>query len=150
MILKAYKFFFAACFAIVLPCSAFAQCDETIGYILQQHLKPAVESIDCAILKGAGIDKERHRLGEVCYESFGATAHLRIGAHLKCKSGGLIPASISENVKIEFDINGKDCSTSNPKVSPSGELAKALAEIAGANGKLKKAVEDALVQICKK
>jgi len=137
------------------PIKAFAQCDQFIGKILSEHLKPVIESADCPFAKKAGLDKKGHRLGNVCYESSGPTSHIRIETHLNChgsKKGlfAFAKPSVSEDVAIEAEVRGSDCHLNYVRVKPSGEMGKALTSLFDANKEARKALEQGLTTVCNK
>jgi hypothetical protein len=144
----------------LLPVNARAACDQFAGNLISKQLRPQIASIDCAVLKQAGIDKKDHKLVSVCYESTGPTSRIRIDTQLHCYGssesvvskliGGKNAPSVSENVTVEAEARGSDCHLNDVKIQPSGELGKALAALFDANGKARKALEQGLAEACKK
>jgi hypothetical protein len=106
------------------------------------------------------VDKKDHKLVGVCYQSTGPTSQIRIDTQLHCYGssesvvgklfGGNNVPSVSENLTVEAEARGSDCQVTNVSVKPSGELGKALASLFDANGKARKALQDALAQACTK
>ncbi|MGU3420786.1 hypothetical protein [Methylobacterium sp. D54C] len=135
--------------AVPTTCNA---CDDLVGSILAANLRPAIEDLDCSVLKKAGLDKKGHKLNGVCYESSGPASHVRVDTSLNCHTSdkALIPSSVSENVSVDADVRGVDCQVTDIRVKPSGELGKALTSMFGANGKAREALQKGLNQACKR
>jgi hypothetical protein len=133
-------------------------CDELIGTIVAKHLAPIIECAGCPGPDEAGMDEPDHKLTGVCYESRGATSHLRIEASLTrsassesviAKLGGnATTPSISESVSIDAEIRGSDCSITALDVEPSGEVGKLIAQWFDAEGQARSALEEALDEAC--
>lgn len=137
-----------------------AACDDLMDNLITAKLKPVIEGLDCLMVKNLGVDKPDHKLAGVCYQSTGATSQIRIDTQLHCQGSDKsvvsqvmgkhnIP-SVSENVTVEAEARGSDCSVTDVKVKPSGELGKALASLFDANGKARDALQQALTQACGK
>jgi hypothetical protein len=147
----------AICFITFIPFNAAFACDELVDTVISRHLGPVIETADCPL---PGLDKKGHRLVGVCYESAGPTSHIRIDAQLNCHAsgesvasklfGGKNAPSASENVTIEAEARGADCQVLSVDVKPSGELGKVLAAMFDANGKARQALQQGLVDVCKK
>jgi hypothetical protein len=115
--------------------------------------------LDCAVVKGLGVDKKDHKLAGVCYQSTGAMSQIRIDTQLHCYGsgesvvgkllGGKNAPSVSENLTVEAEARGSDCQVMSVSVKPSGELGKALASLFDADGRARTALQDALTQACK-
>lgn len=143
--------------AAIAPLPAFAACDELVDHILAVQLAPAIEGADCPF---PGLDKKGHKLVGVCYQSTGPTSHITIDTALNCHAsdesipaklfGGKNTPSKTENVTVEAEARGSDCSLVVVQVKPSGELAKLLVPLFDANGKARTALEKGLAQVCKK
>ena len=139
------------------PLPARAACDDLVGMILTKRLTPALDSSGCPL---PGLDKGKHKLNRVCYESAGATSHVTVDTTLTCQaSGESVPAKLlggkntpskSENVTVEADARGADCSLIDVKVEPSGELAKVASWLFGADGKARSALQQGLDDVCRK
>lgn len=139
--------------------NAFA-CDELISNAIKTYASPAFAELDCGIFGKAGLNKKGHTINGVCYQSSGPTSHIRIDTTLNCSAsgegaiskllGGNNRPSVSENVSADADIKGSDCSVLNLKVSVSGAIGKAVADLFGADEKGGKALGDFLKQVCKR
>lgn len=153
----------AVLFAIVsltCPVDAIAACDELLGSLISAKLGPVISDLDCAVVKNLGVDKKDHKLAGVCYQSTGPTSQIRIDTQLHCSSsdesvvgkllGGKNAPSVSENLTVEAEARGSDCQVTSVSVKPSGELGKALASLFDADGRARKALQDALTSACKK
>jgi hypothetical protein len=135
-------------------------CDELISNAIKTYTSPAFAELDCGVFGKAGLDKKGHTINNVCYQSSGPTSHIRIDTTLNCSAsgesvvsklvGGNNRPSVSENVSADADINGADCSVLNLKVSVSGAIGKAIADLFGADEKGGKALGDFLKQVCKR
>ena len=140
--------------------NARAACDDLVDNLITAKLKPVIEGLDCAVVKKLDVDKPDHKLVGVCYESTGATSHIRIDTTLHCYAsdesvashlmGSKNKPSVSENVTAEADARGSDCKVTDVKVKPSGALGKVLASWFDVDGKARKALQDALTQACGK
>lgn len=135
-------------------------CDELISNAIRTYASPAFAEVDCNVLGKAGLDKRGHTINNVCYQSSGPTSHIRIDATLNCHAsgesvaskilGGKNKPSVSENVSADADIKGADCSVLDLKVSVSGAIGRAIADLFGADEKGGKALGDFLKQVCKR
>ena len=137
---------------IALACSAsgaFA-CDELASRLFAKALRPAVESLECSVLGKAGLDKAEHRLERVCYSSSGPESEIEIAANLKCRTGdgAFLKAQLSERVTARARVRGADCQIVHAGVDAAGEIGKLLIQAFDANGKVRRALEDALRQSC--
>ncbi|MGY4298847.1 Tfp pilus assembly protein PilX [Bradyrhizobium sp. i1.4.4] len=133
-------------------------CDELISNAIKTYASPAFADLDCNVLGQAGLDKKGHTINNVCYESSGPMSHVRVDTTLNCHAsdesvvskllGSKNGPSFSENVSVDADIKGADCTVLNLKVSVSGEVGKAIAALFGADEKGGKALGDFLKQVC--
>lgn len=143
--------------AMLDPSRSMAACDELVGRILTRHLRPVIENADCSIPGRAGLDKKDHKLISLCYESSGSTSRIRLDAVLSCRSGddsvasrilGKNAPSISEDVAVEAEVRGTDCTLTGVHVGASGEVGKALASLFDADGRARTALEQGLSEVC--
>jgi hypothetical protein len=142
------------------PVKAIAACDELVGRLISTKLRPLVEVLDCAVVKGAGVDRKDHKLVGVCSESTGPISQIKIDTQLHCHSsdesvagkllGGKNAPSVSENLTVEAEATESDCHVTAVWVKPSGELGKALAALFDANGKARAALQEGFTQACGK
>lgn len=138
---------------------AHAACDDLVGNLILAKLRPAVEGLDCSVVKKLGMDKKDHKLASVCYRSNGAISGITIDARLRCYGsdkavftramGKDNAPSVSENVIIDAEARGSDCMVTALNVRPSGDLGKALVRLFDANGKARIALQKALDQACR-
>jgi hypothetical protein len=138
--------------------TADAACDDLVDNLIAAKLRPVIEDLDCSVVKNLGVDKKDHKLAGVCYQSTGATSQIKIDTQLHCHGsdqsvvgqvfGKHNVPSVSENVTVEAEARGSDCTVTDLRVKPSGELGKALATLFDANGKARGALQQALTQAC--
>ena len=125
-------------------------CDELAGRLIASAVRPAIETLGCRDLGRAGIDRANHRLSSICYESSGSVSTVAMAAVLSCRTGdgAMIPASVSERVEATAKVRASDCLVLGVDVSASGGIGRILLRAFDAEGRARKALQDALAKVC--
>jgi hypothetical protein len=144
--------------ALFVSTKAIAGCDQSKGDILSKHLRPVIESLDCALLKQPGLTDKGHKLVGVCYQFFGQISRITLDAHLSCRAnsedvnakifGTENAPGVTENIVVDAEV-GEDCHLYDVKALPSGNLGRLLANLFKINGEGRKALEEGLATVCK-
>lgn len=137
-------------------------CSSALNSVVYNTVKPVIESQQvCDGLKiskkilfnkvTVGIDKtEKVRLKKFDYCAGSTTSSLKAQISVTCKTSGsaVFPASVSEDISLNAQIDNQSCKITNFDASPHGEIGKLIANNSGFKKDVKNSLQKNLNTLC--
>jgi hypothetical protein len=132
-------------------CDAAASCDELVGRLISNAVRPAIASLGCSDFGKVGLDEAQHSVESVCYSSSGPQSEVKITIQLSCKTStaAVIQSSVSERVTATATVRASDCEVLQVHVDAAGEIGKILIVGFDIKGKAREALKSALRRACR-
>lgn len=138
------------------PAAAESDCDQQKSSSVRAELEKQVNEIQCDRLKQTllgvdlGVDKEDHRVMNVCYQPGSDVDRVRLHVQFACKTSdaAVFSQRIDEKVTATIRVNKSDCTITESDVDAAGEIGRILVESAEFFNAFRKPLQEAVSQSC--